>query len=85
VITGIVDRGSSIPRAVFFRCYRCAEPTMSITAHGVYCRGCGLQAFTDHTEVRVTGVCGIGHGEMVRNSIGALRCLVCSSNGEYAQ
>lgn len=73
------------PSVVFFKCYRCAEPTMSITPFGVYCQGCGLRSFTDHTEERIQGVCGNGHPELVQSTSSRIRCLVCSHSGGYAQ
>ena len=76
---------ASVPRAVFFKCYRCTQPTMSVTVFGVYCQGCGLRSFTDHTEARIVGACAVGHEELVAGSSGSLRCLVCSLNKGYAQ
>lgn len=77
---------SRAPQAVFFACYRCAQPTMSVTPFGVYCQGCSLRAFTDHAEKRLAGVaCAMGHPELVQNSAGRIRCLVCCLSGGYAQ
>lgn len=69
--------------AIFFHCYKCSEPTMSLTPFGVYCQGCGLRSFTDAGEARATGTCSLGHRELARHSSGALRCLVCSVTGGY--
>jgi hypothetical protein len=68
------------PTTVFFRCYRCSEWTMSVTPFGVYCQGCGLQAFAGSGEARVDGECASGHSELVESHYG-VRCLVCSTMG----
>lgn len=68
------------PQAVFFRCYKCTEWTMSITVFGVYCQGCGLRSFTEANEIRIAGACSSGHSELAQSRHGT-RCLVCSVMG----
>lgn len=66
------------PSTVFFICYRCSEWTMRVTPFGVYCRGCGMNAFTSPGEVRIEGACETGHHELVESKHRS-RCLVCST------
>lgn len=72
---------SSSPLAVFFPCYKCSEPTMSLSQIGFYCQGCGLRSFTGVGEWRTAGSCSGGHSELVKKTNGSTRCLVCSALG----
>lgn len=67
--------------ATFFACYRCSQPTMSLSPIGLYCQGCGLRSFTGVGEWRTTGQCASGHPELAKRTSGATRCLVCSAMG----
>jgi hypothetical protein len=69
------------PSATFFACYKCSQPTMSLSPIGLYCQGCGLRSFTGSGEQRTAGQCASGHSELAKRSSGATRCLVCSAMG----